>query len=84
MFYQLPNGKVIDISLDEILNMDLENIQYYMSLNAGIDINNQTLDPEDLDDCDEEYTKDEILKIYFPEDNDDDNLDIFIDYDFDY
>ena len=35
MLYQLPNGKVIEISLDEFLEMTDLDIQYFMSINYG-------------------------------------------------
>jgi hypothetical protein len=35
MIYQLPNGKVIDISIEEYLELTDYDIQYLMSINAG-------------------------------------------------
>ena len=35
MVYQLPNGKVINISLDEFLELNDDDIQYLMSIDAG-------------------------------------------------
>lgn len=35
MIYQLPNGKVINISIEEYLDLDDQDIQYLMSINAG-------------------------------------------------
>jgi|LakMenEpi03Aug12_release.lakeMendotaPanAssembly.Ray.scaffolds.fasta_scaffold3531999_1 hypothetical protein len=35
MIYQLPNGKVIILTLEEYLNLDDLDIQYLMSINAG-------------------------------------------------
>jgi len=35
MLYQLPNGKVIYLSLEQYLELTDEDIQYLMSLNAG-------------------------------------------------
>ena len=35
MIYQLPNGKVIDISVEEFLDLTDLDIQFLMSINAG-------------------------------------------------
>lgn len=35
MLYQLPNGKVINISIDQYLEMTDQDIQYLMSINGG-------------------------------------------------
>lgn len=35
MLYQLPNGKVIRISIEEFLDLSDQDIQYLMSVNAG-------------------------------------------------
>jgi len=35
MIYQLPNGKVINISIDQFLDMTDQDIQYFMSINGG-------------------------------------------------
>lgn len=35
MLYQLPNGKVINISIDQFLDMTDQDIQYLMSVNGG-------------------------------------------------
>ncbi len=35
MLYQLPNGKVINISIDQFLDMTDHDIQYLMSVNGG-------------------------------------------------
>lgn len=40
MLYQLPNGKTVHLSLDEILDLTDQDIQYLMSTNAGESINN--------------------------------------------
>ena len=77
MIYQLPNGKIIDIPIDEVLNMTNERLQYYMSLNAGIDVYNPIADIDifNSSDIDEEdaslepnYDADEIYKLYYPDD----------------
>ena len=35
MIYQLPNGKVINISIDQFLDLTDQDIQYFMSVNGG-------------------------------------------------
>jgi hypothetical protein len=35
MIYQLPNGKIIQISIDQYLDLTDEDIQYLMSINFG-------------------------------------------------
>jgi hypothetical protein len=35
MIYQLPNGKVINISIDQFLDLTDQDIQYFMSINGG-------------------------------------------------
>lgn len=35
MIYQLPNGKIIHISVEEFLDLSDQDIQYMMSINAG-------------------------------------------------
>ena len=35
MLYQLPNGKVIEISLNDFLDLTDEDIQYLISINYG-------------------------------------------------
>ena len=35
MIYQLPNGKVIHLSVEEFLDLTDQDIQYMMSINAG-------------------------------------------------
>lgn len=40
MYYQLPSGKTISISLDEFLDLTDADIQYYMSVNHGTSVGN--------------------------------------------
>ena len=35
MIYQLPNGKIIHLSVEEFLDLSDHDIQYLMSVNAG-------------------------------------------------
>jgi len=39
MLYQLPNGKVIQITFDQFLSMTDEDIQFFISINYGETIN---------------------------------------------
>jgi hypothetical protein len=60
MIYQLPNGKVIHISVEEYLNLTHEDIQYLMAGDYGDHIinpfkysaidNPKSSKPDDLDD----------------------------------
>lgn len=40
MYYQLPNGKVINLDISDILDMTDADIQYLISINAGEHIAN--------------------------------------------
>lgn len=40
MYYQLPNGKVVQMSVDEYLSLSKKDIQYLLSINAGDYISN--------------------------------------------
>lgn len=40
MYYQLPNGKVIQLSVEEYLSLTFKDIQYLISINAGEHIGN--------------------------------------------
>lgn len=40
MYYQLPNGKVVQMSVDEYLSLSDKDIQYLLSINAGDYISN--------------------------------------------
>ena len=35
MLYQLPNGKVVHLSIEDYLNLTDKDIQYLLSINAG-------------------------------------------------
>lgn len=82
MLYQLPNGKTIDISIDEILNMTQERLQYYMSINAGISIASSNMNISNTEDePNSNYDVDEFFNLYYPDDyepdfTDDDHLDL--------
>lgn len=40
MYYQLPNGKVINLDIADILDMTDADIQYLISINAGEHVTN--------------------------------------------
>jgi hypothetical protein len=64
MYYQLPNGKVVQMSVEEYLNLTKKDIQYLLSINSGDYISNpwtgsvissmkkESPDSEDEDDLD--------------------------------
>lgn len=82
MLYQLPNGKVIDISIDEVLNMDQERLQYYLSINAGITISNPISNIDKLNDSEQpDFSADDFYELYFPDDYEPDDQDDYLDLD---
>lgn len=71
MLYQLPNGKVINISIDQFLDMTDQDIQYLMSINGGDYCPNPFADSACIDNVKEKcYDFD-----YLPNDEDDDGPD---------
>jgi hypothetical protein len=44
MIYQLPNGKVIEITIEQFLRMTDEDMQYMIANNFGEEINNPFFD----------------------------------------
>ncbi len=40
MQYQLPNGKVVYLSIEEYLNLTDQDVQYLMAMNSGEYVNN--------------------------------------------
>jgi len=74
MLYQLPNGKVIELDVEDILNMDQETMQLLLAADAGIHVNHPFYKsnsgrnfeiPED-DDPEDYYRE------YFPDEYEDD------------
>ena len=69
MIYQLPNGKCVNISVEEYLNLTHEDIQFLMAGDYGDHIVNpfkgSALDvksrPNKDDDFGEEFTEDDII-----------------------
>jgi hypothetical protein len=87
MYYQLPTGKVVQMSIEDYLNLTYRDIQYLLSINAGEYIHNPWADSaisrikkeieEDLGDETEVLVFENAEEIetffeeYFPEDFDD-------------
>ena len=44
MYYQLPTGKVVQITIEDYLNLTHRDIQYLLSINAGEYIHNPWAD----------------------------------------
>lgn len=44
MYYQLPTGKVVQMTIEDYLNLTHRDIQYLLSINAGEYINNPWAD----------------------------------------
>ena len=72
MLYQLPNGKVINISIVQFLDMTDHDIQYLMSINGGDYCSNPFTESACIDNIKEKvYDFD-----YVPDDDNDDNNDL--------
>ena len=74
MLYQLPNGKVIVLDVEDILNMNQETMQLLLAYDAGIHVNHpfyksnaDRLSEQVEDDDPEDY-----FRVYFPEEYEDD------------
>ena len=64
MLYQLPNGKVVHLSMEDYLNLTEKDVQYLLSINAGDYISNPWSESaisrsRRAPDEDEEYEEDE-------------------------
>jgi hypothetical protein len=97
MYYQLPTGKVVQMSIEDYLNLTHRDIQYLLSINAGEYIHNPWTDSaisrikkemaEEIGDEEEIVVFENIEEIetffeeYFPEDFDDPDPTIDIDFD---
>lgn len=55
MLYQLPNGKVIFLSIDQYLDLTDEDVQYLMSLDAGDHASSPFLDSAVYQNTKEKY-----------------------------
>ena len=87
MYYQLPTGKVVQMSIEDYLNLTYRDIQYLLSINAGEYIHNPWADSaisrikkeiiEEIGDEEEAAVFENAEEIetffeeYFPEDFDD-------------
>jgi len=80
MVYQLPNGKVIYITIDQYLDLTEEDIQYMMSINHGDHASNPFTNSAITENIKEEYYDFDYLNT---DDNDDHEIDITDDQPFD-
>ena len=82
MLYQLPNGKVIYLTIEQYLELTDEDIQYLMSLNAGEFALNPFTDSAVVENTKEKYydfdylTDDESENIISDDDPFDDIIDL--------
>jgi len=74
MLYQLPNGKVINISIDQFLDMTDQDIQYLMSVNAGDHCSNPFTESACIDNAKEKSYDFEFLPTDDLDDIADDNI----------
>ncbi|MCX6195586.1 MAG: hypothetical protein NTY55_02890 [Flavobacteriia bacterium] len=75
MLYQLPNGKVIYITIEQFLELTDEDIQYMMSINHGEHITNPFRDSAVVENTKEKYYDFDYLQ----NDEDEDQNDIISD-----
>jgi hypothetical protein len=96
MYYQLPTGKVVQMSIEDYLNLTHRDIQYLLSINAGEYIHNPWADSaisRIKKEIEEEFGEESAAAVfesaeeietffeeYFPEDFDDPDLKIDIDF----
>lgn len=96
MYYQLPTGKVVQMSIEDYLNLTHRDIQYLLSINAGEYIHNPWADSaisrikkeieEELGEEDAAAVFESAEEIetffeeYFPEDFEDEDPKIDIDF----
>ena len=87
MLYQLSNGKVISLTIEQYLELTDEDVQYLMSLNAGEYALNPFTDSAVLENTKEKYydfdylTDDESENIISDDDPFDDIIDLSTDLD---
>ncbi len=74
MLYQLPNGKVINISIDQFLDMTDQDIQYLMSVNGGDYCSNPFTESACIDNAKEKSYDFEFLPTDDLDDIADDNI----------
>jgi hypothetical protein len=95
MYYQLPTGKVVHMTIEDYLNLTKRDIQYLISINAGEYIHNPWADSaiskikkevekevdEELEAIAEETEEIEtFFEEYFPEDFEDSDPKIDLDF----
>lgn len=96
MYYQLPNGKVVQMSLEDYLNLTSRDIQYLLSINAGEYIHNPWADSaisRIKKEIEEEFSEEDAAAVFesaeeietffeefFPEDFDDPDPKIDLDF----
>jgi hypothetical protein len=96
MYYQLPTGKVVQMSIEDYLNLTHRDIQYLLSINAGEYIHNPWTDSaisrikkemiEEIGDEEEIVVFENAEEIetffeeYFPEDFEDSDPKIDLDF----
>jgi len=89
MLYQLPNGKVIHLSVEEYLNLTDEDIQYLMSIDYGEHIRDPFIDSAIDNNRKEKYydfdfvsiDDDEVNDIISNDESFDDIIDLYDDLD---
>lgn len=96
MYYQLPTGKVVQMSIEDYLNLTHRDIQYLLSINAGEYIHNPWADSaisRIKKEIEEEFGEEDAAIVfesaeeietffeeYFPEDFEDEDPKIDIDF----
>lgn len=75
MLYQLPNGKVIELDVEDILNMTQETMQLLLAYDAGIHVNHPFYksNSDRLSDQEEDEDPEDYYREYFPDEYEDDN-----------
>jgi len=96
MYYQLPTGKVVQMTIEDYLNLTYRDVQYLLSINAGEYIHNPWADSaisRIKKEIEEEFGEESAVAVfenaeeietffeeYFPEDFDDPDPKIDIDF----
>jgi len=96
MYYQLPTGKVVQMTIEDYLNLTYRDVQYLLSINAGEYIHNPWADSaisRIKKEIEEEFGEESAVAVfenaeeietffeeYFPQDFDDPDPKIDIDF----
>lgn len=96
MYYQLPTGKVVQMTIEDYLNLTYRDVQYLLSINAGEYIHNPWADSaisRIKKEIEEEFGEESATAVfedaqevetffeeYFPEDFEDSNPKIDLDF----